>query len=100
MKHKASRINRHERREQDETAQYMRELLKPTKWQAVAQAAYCGGEHDHLKREQYDSAGDSLFTFIMSELDEDCGDFAEALHRMEQAREDIDGVITALLKRG
>lgn len=75
-------------------------LLKPTKWQTVARAAYCGGEFDHLPRREFDGAGDSLFTFIMSELDEDCGDFAEAVRRMEQAREEIDTVITALLRKG
>lgn len=100
MKHKASRINRHERREQDETAQYVRELLKPTKLQAVAQAAYCGGEMDHLKREQFDSAGDSLFTFIMSELDEDCEDLAQAVGRLEAARDQIEHVITTLARKG
>lgn len=77
-----------------------REPLKATKWQAVAQAAYCGGEFDHLKREQFEHAGDSLFTALMSELDEDCGDYGEAVRRLEQMRDDLDVVITALLRKG
>lgn len=94
-----STITKMERREQEREAHRTRHPLKPSKWQAVAQAVYGGGMFDHLKRQQFDSAGDSLFTFIMSEL-EDCGDFAEALRLMEQARDDLDGVITALLRKG
>lgn len=77
-----------------------REPLKPTKFQAVAQAAYCRGEMNHLKREQFDSAGDSLFTFIMSELDEDCEDLAQAIGRLESARDQIEEVVTALARKG
>lgn len=95
-----STVTKIERREQEREAHRTRHPLKPTKWQAVAQAAYCGGELDHLPRQRYEEAGDSLFTAIMSELDEDCGDFAEALRRMERMRDDIDGVITALLRKG
>ena len=74
--------------------------LKATKWQALAQAAYCGGDFAHLKREQFNDAGDTLFSFIMSELDEDCPDFSCAMGRLEAARDQIDGVITALLRKG
>lgn len=84
----------------DEETGLYRRPLRATKWQRMARAAYSGGMHDHLSREQFDSAGDSLFTFIMSELDEDCKDFDEALRRLEQARDDIEGVINALLRKG
>ena len=43
------------------------------------------------------SVGDSLFTFIIRELDEHM-DIEEAIRRMEQARADLETVLHALTK--
>jgi hypothetical protein len=58
---------------------------------------YGGGDYRHLKRsprwlEQLDDVGDTLFTFLMTELSdaEDCEDAETALQRLENARSDID----------
>ena len=95
MKHKAGRINL--------AIVYEPGAVIPrkraTQFQMLAREVYSNGDFIGMRREQFERAGDSLFTFLMSELDEDCKDFDEALRRLEQARDDIEVVIDAFLRR-
>lgn len=50
--------------------------MKPNQYQAAVAATYAGGEYAHIGqsntwRDDIKSCGDSLFGFLMNELDED-----------------------------
>jgi hypothetical protein len=64
--------------------------------QNIARKAYADGDMAHTKPEDVNDSGDTLFSFIMSELDEERMPKTEALRRMERARDDINSVIRAL----
>lgn len=70
-----------------------------TKWQRIARAACAGGDLAHVKPADFNDAGDTLFSFIMSELGEKGLLFEDAVRRMEKAQEDIGTVIHALLTK-
>jgi len=73
--------------------------MRLTKWQRIARAAYAGGDLAHVKPADFGDCGDTLFSFIMSELGERSLLFDDALRRMERAQEDIGIVIHALLTK-
>jgi len=72
------------------------------KFQTLAKNTYAGGQFNYLSTDaQTDRLGDSLFAFIMRELSEagGCNDHQEAVHRMENARNEIDMLLTELKAR-
>jgi hypothetical protein len=68
-----------------------------TKIQKIARDNYANGEFAHFEthEEASDGVGDTLFEFIMREL-EDCDSRREAVRRMETAKSEIKEVIEAL----
>lgn len=67
-----------------------------TKWQRVARKAYAAGDLAHTKPADFDNCGDTLFSFVMSELGEKGLKGEEALRRIEKAQEDLETVAAAL----
>jgi hypothetical protein len=64
-------------------------------WQKVVAANYGGGDYAHVTTlDECRDVGDTLFTFLMIELDpkEDCDDWIEALRRLDAARRDVSMV--------
>lgn len=75
------------------------------KWQKAAYEAYDDDGllalGDNPTPKDCENCGDTLFSFIISELDEkeDCGSWEEALKRMNKAQSQVQGVITTLINR-
>ncbi len=71
------------------------------KQQQIAAKVYGGGDYSYVTSiEQVERAniGDTLFLFIMRELDESegCNSMGEAIRRMERAQADIQVVLDGL----
>lgn len=65
-------------------------MLSP--WQKLVAEHYGGGDYAHVETiDECHDVGDTLFTFLMVELDpkEDCDDWIEALRRVDQARDQL-----------
>lgn len=73
-----------------------------TPWQRIVADNYAGGDFAHVQTlDECRDVGDTLFTFLMIELDpnEDCDSFDEAIRRVDVARRQIDELDEALRLR-
>lgn len=70
-------------------------------WQRVVADNYGGGDYAYITSlDQCRDVGDSLFTFLMIEMDpkEGCDNAETALQRLETARDDITGLIPGIIE--
>ena len=70
------------------------------KWQRIAADIYAEGDFSHVTSQdeaKADNSGDTLFTFLMRELDDDCGSDETAIQRTERAIDDLLKVAGALI---
>lgn len=70
-------------------------------YQRLAADTYAGGEFSHIQHEdEATDVGDTLFLFLIRELDDDCDSWEEATNRLQRARDDIDGVLSEVENHG
>jgi hypothetical protein len=72
-------------------------MLSP--WQRVVANEYGGGDYQHVHNlDECRDVGDTLFTFLMIELDkkEGCDSFSEAQRRVRVAREQLEALELSL----
>jgi hypothetical protein len=63
-----------------------------TPWQKIVAEHYGGGDYAHVETvDECRDVGDTLFTFLMIELDpkEDCDSWDEAVRRLAMAQEQL-----------
>jgi hypothetical protein len=71
-------------------------------WQRLVAETYGDGDYAHVATlAECRDVGDTLFTFLMIELDpkEDCGDWIEAVRRVEQAQDQLEELMDQFRKR-
>ena len=71
-----------------------------TPWQRLVAENYGGGDYTHVETlDECRDVGDTLFTFLMIELDpkEDCNDQREAARRVETAMNQLEELRDQLL---
>ena len=74
-----------------------------TEWQRVVAEQYGGGDYAHVQKlDECRDVGDTLFTFLMLELDpkEGCDSWPEAMRRIVTARDELDDLINEFKKAG
>lgn len=78
-----------------------RETGELSPWQKLVAQHYGGGDYAHLQNiEECQDVGDTLFTFLMIELDpgEGCDDMHEARRRLVSARDDVEAVLDKVVE--
>lgn len=75
-------------------------MTQLTPWQRIAAETYAAGDFSHVERlEDCRDIGDTLFTFVMIELDpkEGCESQAEAIRRIDNAIAELEDVRDTLM---
>jgi hypothetical protein len=75
-------------------------MTQLTAWQRLVAENYGGGDYAHVQSvDECRDVGDTLFTFLMVELDpkEDCDDWPEALRRIGEAQRQIEEIYNLVL---